>query len=389
MLSSRADGTISASPQSQIIIAGPDASRGALAEVLRRRTGGRFEVDEAVVAALPSVIGTGKAFQVLILCEESFSAALSGDLLQAFESRPWLYVIAPVRASYVFDTYTAGHQVEVFLSLAKAYRHFVFTNRLKRIEAALLSPEEGELPRTGEAVGTSEPIWRILHYLGAVAGFGLPLILVGEPGSGRLEIARAAHNMLCAGAPFVTLRVSGMSARQVASAIDHAADGRSFGPGCRWGTLLLRGIEDLDEEALSVLSARCFSHAAMPLFDPPGADAAAAGELVCVVSIDAERLAGLEARAPLRRFVARHGDLTIRIPPLRERPEDVPVLAEDMAHRVCRELGLPESTVSRAVSRLSADEVLPGNRYTLQAELVRHATEIRREQAQGALKGKL
>ena len=92
-----------------------------------------------------------------------------------------------------------------------------------------------------------------------------------------------------------------------------------------------------------------------------------------------ERLATLERGAPLRRFLELHADLSIRVPPLRERPEDVPALAEQIARRVCREFGVPESAAQEAAARVSTDGVFPGNGYALVSELVVHVGAILRE----------
>lgn len=361
---------------SHVVVAGTPDSRRELTDVLRRRTTGRFQVDDTDVPSLPSVLGSDDAFEVLVLCGHGIGDVLSGDVLHAVETRPWLYVVAPVRASHVFDTYTPGHEVEVLLSLAKACRHFAFTARFRRLESALLR-NGVELPvRAGEVVAESEPMRRILHYLSAVSGFGLPLILVGEPGSGRSELARAAHAMQCPGAPFVPLRVSGMSGAQLSYALRRVREHVGADPQGPWATVHLRGVEDLGEETLAVLTAECFSAAVLPR---PAAREPAPGELICVASIDAERLATLERGAPLRRFLELHADLSIRVPPLRERPEDVPALAEQIARRVCREFGVPESAAQEAAARVSTDGVFPGNGYALVSELVVHVGAILRE----------
>ena len=366
-----------------ITVTGPEHTRRPLSAALRRRTGRRFGVDEYPASSLPSVLAGDETFEALIACGESMHEGLAAELETMVEDRPWVYLIAPARGPHVFDTYTPGHEAEMLLSLAKAYRHFVFTRRLKRLEAEVQLPQQQkmEIGRGAPVVAVSEQMRRILAYLNALSGFGLPLLLIGEPGSGREELARMAQAMQCPEAPFTALRVSGMTPQQLAHALSRAGGGREAGTStgdgtCRWSTVHLRGLADLDEEALALVEESFFSRAALPRLAQ--GKAAGGGELVCTAGVDVERLAELGPDSPVGRFVHRYEDLAVHVPPLRERPEDLPVLSERIAKGVCRELGFPEELAGEAVKRLSPNDVYAGNLYALFARLLQNVSALRR-----------
>ncbi len=65
--------------------------------------------------------------------------------------------------------------------------------------------------------------------------------------------------------------------------------------------------------------------------------------------------------------------ITIRIPPLRERPEDVPLLVREFAARIAAQHGMPEVEVPAETLRLFARRDWPGNVRQLQNLVVRAA----------------
>ncbi len=174
-------------------------------------------------------------------------------------------------------------------------------------------------------IGRSPAMQDVYRVMARVAGADLTVLIEGESGTGKEKVARAlhAHSRRANGA-FVTVSLAGLDARQV--------DQDLFGPKgkfeqARGGTLFLEDLDELPTEAQT-------------------------------------RLAGL-----LHLNV-----VTIRLPPLRERLDDVGDLARDFLLRAKRE-GLPEKSIdTAAIERLKAHS-FPGNIRELE-NLLRRATAL-------------
>lgn len=160
----------------------------------------------------------------------------------------------------------------------------------------------------------------------AAAPAGGPLLLVGEPGTGRRTLARWLHARVARGGPFVAADLHAAAAPDPGT-LARLASG---------GTLLLRGAELLDDAGLHAALARA-------------AEAWGGHALVAVVDDDAAaRDAGLRAA---------FGDAVVELPPLRARPEDVPLLAALLATRCS---GVPRTLAADVAAALAA-RAWPGN----------------------------
>jgi transcriptional regulator of acetoin/glycerol metabolism len=157
-------------------------------------------------------------------------------------------------------------------------------------------PEEARL---GDLVGAS-PAWRrITEDVRAAASAGVPLALVGEPGVGKLALALAAAG----------LRGGDVNVVECGGRAPRLPDG---------GTVVLRGADGLSERVARRL-------AAVPPTDAFAARAApplAAPRWVVATASD--------PAAPALRALAM---TAVEVPPLRLRPDDVPVLARALTRR--------------------------------------------------------
>jgi DNA-binding NtrC family response regulator len=186
-------------------------------------------------------------------------------------------------------------------------------------------------------VGESPSIRRVRERIGALAPLREPVLICGEPGTGRDTVARALHDLGPGrSGPFV--RVAG---------------GAGAGPRelPASGTVYLDGVDRFAPEAQRRL-AEWMSRL-------PGRGAAPAPRFVASALPDlAHRVdegafdAALAAR--LRRF-------ELWLPPLRERPEDVPRIARALLGRLGRELGRAGLVLDASALARLRGEAWPGN----------------------------
>jgi two-component system nitrogen regulation response regulator NtrX len=228
--------------------------------------------------------------------------------------------------------------VEKPLSLAKLLRTVE-----RALDAGRRKRQAGKLfvPALMMPAGKSKLMQQLRAELQQIATHTSPVLLIGEPGSGRELFARYLHSRSPrAGAPFMTL---------VASSVREAdAEGRLFGsidsgvrrPGlleqAADGTLFIQELEDLPAAAQRLMVGALESGR----FTPVGG-----GEpLELRARLVSSAQPGVENRAgdALRRDLLGHlNTLIVRVPPLRDYAEDVPELLRYHVDRLVDSEGLP------------------------------------------------
>ncbi|MCC7319507.1 MAG: response regulator [Rubellimicrobium sp.] len=224
---------------------------------------------------------------------------------------------------------------------------------------------EADLPLVGHT-----PAMQSLYRLVArVVNADLPILITGESGTGKTLVAHAIHDFSDRrGQPFVPVQLADMKA------VDGPA---SLLSRARTGVLVFEEIADFDDEAQGRI-VRMLD--AMP--DPgPRIIATSQADL-------AERLNAGQLRKDL---YFRLGGVTLAVPPLRERVDDIPTLADHFLARAARD-GLGERRLSSEALDLVRGYPWPGNVRQLENTLLRlavtaHGAEITRHEAESALTG--
>ncbi|MEW5984236.1 MAG: sigma 54-interacting transcriptional regulator [Acidobacteriota bacterium] len=202
----------------------------------------------------------------------------------------------------------------------------------------------------------------------------LGVCLTGEPGTGRELVARAIHRCgLTAREPFVPIPCDEIPPSEAERLVFGATAPRfrrlPRGPYCENvapgallhqavnGTLYLRHPEELPDRAQARL-ARALRDGEVQV----GSDAVPhplAVRPVAAFGLEPQRLLA-EGRVRAD-FYRRVSAIAIDVPPLRDRREDIPLLAAHVIARTCRAAGLPTKRLTEGAATLLASLPWPGN----------------------------
>ena len=206
----------------------------------------------------------------------------------------------------------------------------------------------------------SEAMREVLAATEQAAGHDDPVLVLGEPGSGRELIARLIHlGSKRRSRELVTVR-AGAAPRAIFVDEIEGSSSSAF-QRAQGGTLLVKNVCELGRTAQRKLGRVLRGPRAS------GDGAAADGpdaqffDLRVVATCETGLDVAVRAEVFSQALYDRLAGCTINVPALRDRPQDIPVLAEQLVRHYAREIGRPRLKVStRAFERL-VSYPWPGN----------------------------
>ncbi len=211
--------------------------------------------------------------------------------------------------------------------------------RLKQ-ENLRMRGELEERQRFSGLVGGSAPMQDVCNLVRLVARKTGTVLVEGEPGTGKELVARAIHsNSPRKDQPLVPIRCGAIP--------PHLLGEELFGrlSEARHGTLFLDEVSrvpiDLQLELLRALGVR---------------------EFELIIATSSTDLASAVQQGGFRSdLYDRLGMIPIRVPPLRRRRDDIPLLAAHFVRKFCADRSLPPKQVSHDALRLLVAHDWPGN----------------------------
>jgi transcriptional regulator with PAS, ATPase and Fis domain len=225
-------------------------------------------------------------------------------------------------------------------------------------------------------IGTSEAMKQLMEQVSATITSRMDVLLFGETGTGKELIARLIHHSgPSRRGPFVAINCAAIPGELLESELfgvqGRVATGVDPRPGlfarANGGTILLDEIGELPERLQPKLLRVLQEREILPL----GANAPRKIE-TRVISASNRNLDDLVAEGKFRPdLYYRLRGLQFRLPPLRERTEDIPALVLEFVRRAAAEHGKVIDGVSRCAMRLLIEHAWPGNIRELQTEIRR------------------
>lgn len=216
-------------------------------------------------------------------------------------------------------------------------------------------------------IGQSKPFKKILHLIDRVAASDTTVMITGETGVGKDLAARAIHEAsLCSNGPFIAVNLMSLSSELLASELFGHEKGAFTGATQRrkgrfelaaGGTLFLDDIDacslDIQARLLRVLETREFERVG-------GSETLITRfRLIAASNQDIETL--VEKGLFRSDFYFRLNVFPIKLPPLRMRKEDIPLLAQHFLDRFGQKHGKPHLTISKNTMERLLNYPWPGN----------------------------
>ncbi|MGH1577113.1 response regulator [Planktotalea sp.] len=258
------------------------------------------------------------------------------------EDRPGLPVIV-ISAQNTIMTAIKANEADAYDYLPKP---FDLPDLMKRTARALETRSVKATATTADAnttedlplVGQTPAMQSLYTLMARVMNTDIPVLITGESGTGKTAIARAIHDFSDRRTlPFVIVTTAELQDIEGPARILARVKG---------GTLLIEEIGDIDLEAQARL---------VRMMDAPGTHVP---RFLTTSLVDlSSKLESGELRQDL---YYRLGGATLSVPPLRERVEDIELLAEHFSAKAEAD-GAPKRALSPEAAKLIHDYRWPGN----------------------------
>ncbi len=326
-----------------------------------------FESVTAVCAALDSNL------PAVIITDIRLPDADGLSILQSMEERGIDIPVIAMTAFSDLDQAVSAFQSGVFDYLSKPFDLDQVLAVVARASAVpVAAPEADEVPRPSQIIGESVAMQEVFRTIGRLSRSSISVMLTGETGSGKEVVARALHQHSSRSrGPFVAINTAAIPAELLESELFGHERGSFTGAHTRrpgrfeeaaGGTLFLDEIGDmplpLQTRLLRVLAEGEYHRVG-------GRDLLSAD--VRVLTATHQDLQQKIADGSFREdLYHRLNVITIELPPLRERSDDIPLLARHFLHQAAEEMGLEEKYLLPETIQALQKKAWPGNVRQLQ-----------------------
>jgi transcriptional regulator with GAF, ATPase, and Fis domain len=291
-------------------------------------------------------------------------AAQTGEKFLAAHVRMFKQLLEPFTVALENDRRL--HELTALREAAEADRRTLL-NRLGRQEMSDV------------VVGADSGLRHVMERVRLVANSDVPVLFLGDTGTGKEVAARAIHNGSARlQGPFIRVNCGAIPAELIDSQLFGHEKGSFTGAGdlrqgwferADGGTLFLDEIGELPLPAQVRLLRVLQEHQ----FERVGGQQAISVDVRIVAATHRDLATMVKAGAFREDLWYRINVFPILLPPLRERSEDIPALAEHFAHRAANRFGLAYVEPSAADLKVLTSYSWPGNIRELGAVIDRAA----------------
>ena len=312
----------------------------------------------------------------LILMDMNFTLSTTGE--EGLTLRKQVKVFRPDTPVILMTAWGSiqlavqGMQAGAFDFIPKPWNNVAL---LQRIETALelstapkeTTQEQNDAFNRNHIIGRSQGLTDVLNTIARIAKTNASVLITGESGTGKELIAEAIHiNSLRAKHPFVKVNLGGISQSLFESEMfghkkgaftDASADRTGRFEMADKGTIFLDEIGDLDlscqVKLLRVLQDQTF--------EVLGDSRPRKTDIRVVSATNADLRKMVNERTFREDLFYRINLITVKLPALRERREDIPLLVRHFADRQAETNGLPRTEFSADAMQFLSRLPYPGN----------------------------
>jgi transcriptional regulator with PAS, ATPase and Fis domain len=222
-------------------------------------------------------------------------------------------------------------------------------------------------------VASSRAMLSIRQQIEKIADYDIPVLILGESGTGKEVVARFLHSRSAkARHPFLKVNCAALPGPLLESELFGYERGAFTGavrshPGkfeiCRSGSILLDEIGEISPTLQAKLLHVLQDKAVCRL----GGNSPVKVEARVIAATNVDIREALESGALRQDLYYRLNTFVLRIPPLRARPEEIPVLLEHFIARFTRLYGCPAAPPSQRLVAACLEYSWPGNIRELQS----------------------
>ncbi len=270
------------------------------------------------------------------------------------------YLVKPVEESRFVSSVKRALEIRLLRRQVDALKHYLISDDLKHND--VFAP----------IITTSRKMRALFQYMEATAASNEPVLISGETGVGKELLAEALHRLSGRPGKLVRVNVAGLDDNLFADSLFGHKKGAYTGADtsreglvaqAAGGTLCLDEIGDL-KTASQIKLLRLIEE---KQYYPLGSDVAKVGEarIICATNRNLQkRISQHHFRSDLYFRLSVH---QIRVPPLRERKEDIPVLVDHFIENAARSMDKKAPQSPPELYTLLAAHHFPGNIRELRA----------------------
>lgn len=258
-------------------------------------------------------------------------------------------------------------QDHLFRVVAKGLERSRLLEENKRLRQ-IISQQDSQ----GELVGEGPAMRKLRQTIAAVAQSDYTVLIRGESGTGKELAARLIHRIGARSArPFLAVNCPSIPENLLESELFGYIKGAFTGAdrnhkglfsAAHTGTIHLDEIGDISA-AVQTKLLRCLQNGEIR---PVGANDTMNVDVRVIASTNQDLEACLTNKTFREDLYYRLNVLTLTLPPLRDRPEDIPLLARHFLRRTCSEMGFVEKEMAPEVLQWLSSCRWPGNVRELQ-----------------------
>ncbi len=308
---------------------------------------------------MPQIHGEKVLEQVCIQCPEVQVIVITGineteTAVSCMKKGAFDYLVKPVDPQRLLTT------------VRRALRHSSLVNQNLLLKSKLLTGDLDNPDHFAEIITADARMKSLFSYMEVIAPTADPVLITGETGTGKDLAARSIHKASKRGGPFISLNSAGLDDNVFADTLfGHVkgafTDARETRNGlveqAEQGTLFLDEIGDLSHSS----QVKLLSLIQDKTYYPLGSDKPKKSKARIVAATNRDLGKSIQEGQFRRDLFYRINAYHIHLPPLRQRLDDIALLAEYFHQCACSDLNINREKMSSSLIELLRTYDYPGN----------------------------